>query len=137
MNQMETIAEKVTFLLKANMILCEEKCILKKKRTISIHDGHVCINCQLNHHMSFERLQENGFAFNQAEILLLPEEFPTFAYALQDHQLPFPSTYRQSQGNHPHLIVFFIESIEPPDQFAERLSTALHTLEQCSTSHLS
>lgn len=90
----------------------------------------VCIHCKLNHSMGFERLQENGFAFNQAEILLLPEELPSFTSALHEHQFPLPNTHRQSQGRDPHLIVFFIESIEPPAQFAERLTMALHTLEQ-------
>ena len=130
MEKVEVVAEKVGRLLNAKVEQHAEKYSFKKTRTLEIFADNSRFTCTLDLDISFERFQEDGSAFNQAEIFLLPEEFPAFTFALREHQIPFPTAYRQWQEANPQIISVCMESIEPPEHFAERLSAALQVLDQ-------
>ena len=129
MEQMEVAVEKVGLLLNAEIELDAEKCIVKRERSLEIQANNVCFDCTLELDISFEQFRDDGSAFNQAEILLLPEELSAFTFALSEHRIPFPTEYRQWQVANPNIINVCIESMEPPEHFAERLSAALDVLE--------
>ena len=126
----ESAAEKVGWLLEAEVEAAGEKYLVKKKRTMKIHSLEAFFTCTLDLDISFERLQDNGSAFNKAEIFLLPEEFPAFTFALSEHPIPFPTQYRQWTVANPNIVSVCMESTEPPEHFAERLSAALQVIEQ-------
>lgn len=130
MEQLETIAEKVGWLLKAEVEQQGGKILLKRQRTLEILAENNRFSCTLDLDISFEHLREDGSAFNKAEIFLLPEEFSAFTLALNEHRIPFPTAYRQWQEPNPHLIRVCMESTEPPEAFAERLSTAMNILKR-------
>lgn len=130
MEKLETTAEKAGRLLKAEVEQQGEKILLKRQRTLEILAENNRFSCTLDLDISFEHLRKDGSACNKAEIFLLPEEFPAFTFALSEHRIPFPTAYRQWQEANPSIIRVCMESTEPPEEFAERLSTALNVLEQ-------
>lgn len=129
MEKIETVAEKVGRLLNGEIEQVGEKIFIKKQRTIEIHAENNRFSCTLELDISFEYLQTDGSAFNKAEIFLLPEEFPAFTSALSEHRIPFPTVYRQWREANPNIIRVYMESTEPPEEFAERLSAAMNVLE--------
>lgn len=129
MEKLELTTEKVGRLLKAEIEERGEKTVLKRQRTLEIHAEHNLFTCTLDLDISFEQVQEDGTAFNQAEIFLLPEEYPAFFLAWSEHRIPLPIDYRQWQKANPQIVSFCMEATEPPEHFAERLSAALQLLD--------
>ncbi|TWT16024.1 DUF1259 domain-containing protein [Planomicrobium sp. CPCC 101079] len=130
MKDLEQVAEKVGMLLGAEIEISAGKCTVNKKRTLGIEAEAVFFNCTLELDISFERYQENGLALNKAEIFLLPEECQTFKVALLQYELPLPSIYRQWQIANPNIVSMYLESVEPPVDFAGRLSNAFLAINQ-------
>lgn len=122
-------AEKVAALMKANFDLVAYECQIKKNRTFSILTNKASYNCTLELAISFEQLADNGYACNKAEILLLPEELPAFSFTLKEHAIPLPADSCQKLLANPRLISYYIETLEPPENFATRLSAAFKTIE--------
>lgn len=130
MNDMEQIAEKVGMLMKAETDLQGGRCFIKKKRTLEIQANSSCFICTLDMDISFRHLKEDGVALNEAEIYLLPEEFPAFVENLRNYPIPLPTNYSQRLAANPNLVCIKMESKEPPEHFAERLSATLNVLEE-------
>lgn len=130
MEQIEIIAEKAGRLLQAKIEQNGEKMTFKRQRTFEICTENNRFTCTLELDISFKGLQPDGSAFNQAEIFLLPEEFSIFTSTLSEHRYPFPTHYRQWQNANPNIVSVCLESTEPPEHFAERLSAALTVLER-------
>lgn len=127
---LEAAAEKAGQLLNAEIELQAGKICFKKQRRLEIQTDSNCFICTLDLDISFERFQDDGFAFNQAEIFLLPGEVSAFAFALSEHPIPFPTEYHQWTTLNPHIASVCLESMESPTDFAERLSFALKVLDQ-------
>lgn len=127
---MEAAAEKAGQLLNAEIEQLGGKVCFKRQRRLEIKTESKCFICTLDLDISFEHFQEDGFAFNQAEIFLLPEEVPVFTHALSEHLIPFPTEYRQWTILNPNIASVYLEATEPPADFASRLSAALQVLEQ-------
>lgn len=126
------VHEKVAHILEASIEENTGKFHVVKKRIIEISVEKHTFTCMLEHDISFEGVLKDGCALNKAEIFLLPEEYPTFFSALSRHTIPFPVQYRQWQRVNPHIISVCMESIEPPEDFAKRLATALQIIEKFS-----
>ena len=126
----ESAAKKVGLLLDAEVEADREEYIIKKKRTLEVHSYEASFTCTLDLDVSFEKMQNNGSAFNKAEIFLLSEEFSAFTFALSEHPISFPTEYRQWAVTNPNILSVCLESTEPPEHFAERLKAALHLIEQ-------
>ncbi|EMF45542.1 hypothetical protein B481_3093 [Planococcus halocryophilus Or1] len=127
---LEAAAEKAGQLLNAEIELQAGKVCFKKQRRLEIQTDSNCFICTLDLDISFERFQDDGFAFNQAEIFLLPEEVSVFTCALSGHSLLFPTEYRQWTTLNPNIASVCMEATEPPAYFAERLSAALQAFDQ-------
>lgn len=130
MNNMEHVAEKVGKLMKAETDLQGGRCFIKKKRTLEIRASTSCFICTLDMDISFRHLKEDGVALNEAEIYLLPAEFPVFADSLRNYPIPLPTNYSQRLAADPNLLCIKMESKEPPEHFAMRLTAALNALEE-------
>lgn len=129
MEQLKKTIENISALMNAEIEESAGKYNILKNRTIEISAENAHFTCTLELDISFERYQNNGCALNKAEIFLLPEECKTFTLALIQHEIPFPSIYRQWQVANPNIIGMYIESVEPPEDFAERLSKAFQAIE--------
>lgn len=125
----ENAAAKAARLLHAEIEQSGKKILLKRQRTLEILAENNQFTCTLELDISFEQVQEDGTAFNKAEIFLLPEEYPAFFLALSEYRLPLPTDYRQWQKANPNIVSFCMEATELPEHFAERLSAALNVLE--------
>ncbi|MBX0314125.1 DUF1259 domain-containing protein [Planococcus glaciei] len=132
--EMNQVPAKVNVaqILKGNIEEQAGKFYIVKKRIIEISVENHAFTCMLEHDISFEGVLKDGYALNKAEIFLLPEEYPAFFSALSGHTIPFPVQYRQWQRVNPHIISVCMESIEPPEDFAKRLATALQIIEKFS-----
>ena len=126
----EAAAKRAGQLLAAEIEQQTEKVLLKKQRTLEIFAVNHRFTCTLDLDISFDHFQDNGSAFNQAEIFLLPEEFPAFTFSLSEHPIPFPTDYRQWTVSNPNIISVCLASTEPPEHFAERLAAALQVIDQ-------
>ncbi|WKA53815.1 hypothetical protein [Planococcus shixiaomingii] len=122
-------AEKAAELLQATFNLKASECQIKKNRTFTIYANQVYFTCTLDFSISFEQMTDTGYAFNKAEILLLPEEFPAFSFTLKEHAFPLPVNCQQKLTANTNLISYYIETMEPPEHFASRLSAAFKTIE--------
>lgn len=130
MQRIEEIAEKVGHLLDAETEIELDCCLIRKERTLQIQSNQHCFTCKLDLDISFKHLKEDGIAVNKAEICLVPEEFTDFLKILRSHPIPLPTDYSQWLEENPNLICVHMESKEPPEHFAERLATALQSLNQ-------
>ena len=129
MQAAETAAEKVKALLNAEVESASGIYFVKKNRTLHICNENLCFICTLELDISFKPLQNSGRAVNKAEILLLPEEVEPFTAALMDYENAFPASFRQWIVENPHIVSVNMETVEPPELFAGRLSAALQLVE--------
>lgn len=129
MNSESGMAEKVAFLMGCKVEESEGKYKVIKNRTVEIDIDGVGFSCTLELDIYFKEVQGNGLAFNKAEIFLLPQECRPFMLALIKHELPLPSVYRQWQVANPNIVGMYLETIERPEHFAERLSKAFQAIE--------
>ncbi|MGI2328251.1 DUF1259 domain-containing protein [Planococcus sp. YIM B11945] len=132
MNGLEASAEKVGMHMKSEIELLGGECFVKKQRSLIIHAGTSRFTCTLDLDISFSKYKEDGMAVNKAKIYLLPEELPAFTYNLIESEVPLPIDYHQHLTANPNIICFCMETKEPPENFAKRLSTALAILDQLS-----
>jgi hypothetical protein len=127
--RIEQAARNVAELMHAGFELHASECWIKKNRTMTIYAKPTCYTCTLELAISFTFLPDNGHAFNKAEILLLPEEFPSFTFTLKEYPIPLPEDCLQKLTANPNLISYYIETKEPPEHFASRLSAAFKMIE--------
>ena len=132
MEQLEQLAEQVGMLMNAEVELQAGECLIKRKRIINISSHDKNFTCALDHDISFKNLKDNGKAFNQAEIFLLPGELTLFINALHQHPIPLPNTYQHRMDSNPDIICVTLSSEEAPEDFAARLSAAFDAIEQSS-----
>lgn len=132
MAYLEQLAEQVGMLMNAEVEVEGEGCMVKRKRTINISSYNKSFSCTLDHDISFKNLKDNGQAFNQAEIFLLPGELASFINALHQHPIPLPTSYQHRMDINPDIICVYLSSEEPPEDFAVRLSAAFDAIEQSS-----
>ncbi|WP_142828526.1 DUF1259 domain-containing protein [Planococcus soli] len=132
MEHLEQLAEQVGMLMNAEVEVEGRECLIKRKRTINISSHNKNFICTLDHDISFKNLKDNGKAFNQAEIFLLPGELASFVNALHQHPIPFPTSYQHRMDINPDIICVYLSSEEPPEDFAARLSAAFDAIEQNS-----
>ena len=132
MEYLEQLAEQVGMLMNAEVEVEAGECMVKRKRTIRISSYDKSFTCTLDHDISFKNLKDNGKAFNQAEVFLLPGELNSFINALYRHPIPLPTTYQHRMDINPDIICVYMSSEEPPEEFAARLSSAFDAIEQNS-----
>ena len=130
MKNEHNVPDKVGWLMDAEVEAHEEKHLVKKKRTFTIFLGSKAITFTLDLDISFTYYEESGVAFNKAEIFLLPEEVPVFTSTLRKYTIPFPTVYRQRQVINPNVIAVYMESLEPPDHFFQRLAAAFYAIKK-------
>lgn len=129
MSEWKQTVEKVGTLLNAEAEMISGKCIIKKSREIEILADGQYIDFILEMDISFTSPKEKTVAINKAEIFLLPDEFSAFTTVLQTHEIPLPTQYQHRLVENPQIVCVYIESTEPPEHFAERLSAALQAID--------
>ncbi|TWT06417.1 DUF1259 domain-containing protein [Planococcus sp. CPCC 101016] len=130
MEQLEQLAEQVGMLMNSEVELQAGECLIKRKRNINISSRDKSFSCTLDHDISFKNLKDNGKAYNQAEIFLLPGELASFINALHRHPIPLPTNYQHRIDSNPDIICVYLSSEEAPENFAARLSAAFDAIEQ-------
>ena len=131
MNHFEQIAQMAGTLFNAEVDMVSGRCDIRKTRVLDICAGNsLKFSCTLDLDISFSSLQENGVAFNKAEIFLLPEEYMAFTSKLIEYPVPLPSQYHQRMVTNPHIVCLYIEAVEAPEDFMGRLATAMKALEE-------
>lgn len=130
MEQLAQLAEQVGMLMNSEVELQAGECLIKRKRTIHISSHKKDFICTLDHDISFKNLKDNGKAFNQAEIFLLPGELASFINALHRHPIPLPTSYQHRMDSNSDIICVYLTSEEAPEDFAARLSSAFDAIEQ-------
>ena len=103
--------------------------LAKKTRKLVIKSENSEFSFKMDCDISFKATQQSGITINHAEILLLPQELPIFLSALINHADPLPSNYSQRLVMEPNVYCLYLESRELPETFAERLATALKTID--------
>lgn len=123
------LEEKIKVLLDAEVEWVSGKYFVKKNRTLQICNEELCFACDLELDISFKPFEKSAMAINYAEILLLPEEVEPFTLALMNHKIAFPTSFHQWMVENPLIVSVNLETIEPPEHFAERLAAALQSVE--------
>lgn len=130
MDRIEQVAERVGVILAADSRLEAGKCIIQKKRTITLYTADSHYTHTLDFAISFKNFQADGTALNKAQIYLLPEEFPYFVDTLRKYPCPLPPHHKLRVRQGWNMICFTVKTKEAPDHFAQRLSAALKVVEQ-------
>jgi hypothetical protein len=131
MNPFEQTAQMAGTLFNAEVDMSNGRCDIKKTRVLEIcaeNSTNFC--CTLDLDISFSTLQENGLAFNKAEIFLLPGELEAFTVKLLDYPVSLPTQYRQRMVTNPQIVCLYMEAVEAPEDFMGRLATAVKSLEE-------
>lgn len=124
----ETTVEKINQLMDSEIEIMDGMAWFKKERPVKLKDKSLNMIVPLDLEVSFLLIQEGASAVNKAKISLLPEEFLPFSEALRNHYLPFPINYSQQLIKNAGNYSIFLESQEPPLNFAERLASALERI---------
>ncbi|MDN7240760.1 hypothetical protein QWY14_03115 [Planococcus sp. N028] len=119
---LELVAEKIGYLLDVEVESAADGFQFRKKRFVKNLESTFCL---VGVSPLTESFEENGMAINKASVFLLPEEMPLFMLALIQHPIPFPSNFSQRQTRTHGMYCIRLESLEVPENFAERLSDAL------------
>ncbi|TWT25955.1 hypothetical protein [Planomicrobium sp. CPCC 101110] len=122
---LKTAAEKISFLLDAEIERTDGLWQIRKQRLVKNSENTFCM---MNFSVEVGPFDENGIAVNKASVFLLPEELPHFTSALWRHPISFPTNFSQSQTVEQHLYCLHLESKEPPEDFVERLAGALQII---------
>lgn len=130
MDDLILVAEKVGEILNSEGKLQAGKCIINKRRTLTIFAEDRQFSCTLDFDISFKQLRQDGTATNRAEVFLLPEEVPVFLASIRQYPIALPTKYSQHMTINPNIVSVYMESREIPEHFAKRLSSALAILEQ-------
>ncbi|HSI65831.1 MAG TPA: hypothetical protein VK947_00310 [Planococcus sp. (in: firmicutes)] len=131
MNYFEQIARMAGTLFNAEVDAANGQCEIKKTRALDICVGNsMKFSCTLDLDISFSALQEDGIAFNKAEIFLLPGEFTAFTSRMIEYPVPLPTQYHQRMVTNPQIVCLYIEAFEAPEDFMGRIAAALKGLEE-------
>lgn len=125
----ETVAEILEKTLEAPVEVLGGLYVVTKQRDLAIKSGDCTMLFKIDNEITFQDLHQHGKMLNKAEILLLPEELPVFSSALINQGPPLPSNYAQRLVMDLDVYSLYMESRELPEQFAERLATALKAIE--------
>ncbi|RNF40413.1 hypothetical protein [Planococcus salinus] len=124
----ESTTEKISQLMDAEIELLDGMARIQKTRIVKLSGGSHYFTTGLDMEISFSLLAEEGPTINEAEILLLPEEFLPFSTALREHANPFPTNFSQRLVQQSGTCSILLKSQESPVQFAERLASALQAI---------
>ncbi|MBS4218678.1 DUF1259 domain-containing protein [Bacillus sp. FJAT-49711] len=78
--------------------------------------------------ISFEALDQHGYALNLAEIAILEEEVPAFMHSIVQQGLMVSALHNHWIFMNPHILYMHIQSVEPPLQFARKIVNAFSSL---------
>jgi len=124
---LESVAERISYLLDAHIEAAADAFQFRKKRLVK---NSVSTFCLMDVKLLVESFEDDGVASNKARIFLLPEELPLFTLALIQHPIPFPTNFSQCQTRNHGMYCVEMESQEAPENFAVRLSDALKLVER-------
>lgn len=80
--------------------------------------------------ITFESLDEKGYALNLAEVAVAQEELPSFTAALIQNELTVSAIHNHWIFTEPTLLYVHIQSVEPPLSFAKKFSRAFSVLRE-------
>lgn len=126
----ETVAESIGLLLDAKIELASGSYHFIKNRIV--HNKELIL-CSMDVTFLAETPEEEKMTANKAKVFLLPEEIPCFSLALWQHPIPFPTNISQVQTVDHGITCIQLETKEPPEDFAKRLSSALKAIAGPST----
>lgn len=122
-------AEKPIDFMGITMEVNAERGQLDTKRLAAVQKSNGWrVKWPMNLHVSFERFNGGQKTVNEAEIYLLSEELPIFTQALITHPILLPTSYAQHLSMERGMYCVRLNSTEPFDDFAARLSDALNRL---------
>ena len=78
--------------------------------------------------ISFESLDQDGNALNLLEIAILQEEIPRFMYAVVHQGLIVSALHNHWLYVNPQIMYMHVQSVEPPLNFAQKVSRSFSYL---------
>ncbi|MFC0234800.1 DUF1259 domain-containing protein [Fictibacillus phosphorivorans] len=78
--------------------------------------------------VSFESLDQSGNALNLLEIAVLQEEIPLFLYAVVHQGLIVSALHNHWLYVNPQIMYMHVQSVEPPLNFAQKVSRSFSYL---------
>ncbi|MBH0158098.1 DUF1259 domain-containing protein [Fictibacillus sp. 5RED26] len=78
--------------------------------------------------VSFESLDQSGNALNLLEIAVLQEEIPRFMYAVVQQGLIVSALHNHWLYVNPQIMYMHVQSVEPPLNFAQKVSRSFSYL---------
>ena len=84
--------------------------------------------------ITFESLDQNGVALNLAEITLLQEEIPAFIHSVIKQGMIVSALHNHWIFTEPAILYLHIQSVEPPIDFARKITHSFSVLRSYPTS---
>lgn len=128
-NPLKDIALILNKALEAEVEVSGNLFSVKKIRELVIRSGTSSFSFKVDCDITFQDMDQQEITINKAEILLLPSELPQFLTALINHTHSLPNNYSQRLIMEPDVYCLYMECRELPEQFAERLASALKAID--------
>lgn len=124
----QQLGEQFAKILHGKAKLQPNSCSVSLKRNFNVHIQGRPSGKVLPVGASYESLDQNGYALNLLEIAVLEEEIPHFVRSVAEQGLIVGAIHNHWIFIQPNIMYVHVQSIEPPLQFAEKLSNAFLTL---------
>lgn len=128
MEDLHSIGEQFAHILGGKLKYIHNGCSVSFKR-----DFHVQVQGRWSRSvvpvgLSFEDLDNTGYALTLGEIALLEEEVPTFSRSVLQQGLIVSAIHNHWILTDPRLIYLHVQAVEPPLYFANKMAHAFKTL---------
>lgn len=107
----------------------KEVCSVNLERTFEANLQGRNVHSIKGVNVTFESLDRQGKAINISETVLLEQEVPVFIHALVQQGLIISAVHNHWLYENPKLIYIHVQSLEPPLDFARKMSYAYSRLE--------
>ncbi|MDM5428102.1 MULTISPECIES: DUF1259 domain-containing protein [Bacillus] len=128
MNNFNFICERFSKILNGKSNINQNVCSVSLRRNIKVFVQGRPSTSVIPVEVLFESLDQNGNALNLGEIAILQEEIPSFMQSIVQQGIIVSALHNHWLYMEPLIMYIHIQSVEPPLNFAEKLTNSFSVL---------
>jgi hypothetical protein len=128
MNNFNFICERFSKILNGKSNINQNVCSVSLRRNIKVFVQGRPSTSVIPVEVLFESLDKNGNALNLGEIAILQEEIPSFMQSIVQQGIIVSALHNHWLYMEPLIMYIHIQSVEPPLNFAEKLTNSFSVL---------
>jgi Domain of Unknown Function (DUF1259) len=128
MQHIHTLCQQFGQILNGKPKLRKGVCSVEIDRNLHVTIQGRPSRSELHAEVSFESLDNEGYALNMGETVLLEEEIPAFTASLIRNGVIISAIHNHWLYTEPTILYVHFQSVEPPLQFAHKVAEAFQVL---------